>query len=147
MSVGIKRFGVVAFAVCVALVVGWTAAGPADAAKPKSIKTEAKWVSYDPEAQTITVTVRKAGKKPKDKSLVIKKGKPATFNVIAEGSILTRTSVAINGRKGSLTDITPGKSVIVYWQPDAKNEGDRFARKIDMVMSREEWLEKYPDAK
>ena len=61
------------------------------------------------------------------------KGKPATFNVIAEGSILTRTSVAINGRKGALTDIEEGKSLIIYWQPDAKNEGARFARKIDVV--------------
>ena len=94
----------------------------------------------------MTVKIRKTGKKPKDAKLKLKKGKSATFNVIPTGSILTRTSVAINGMKGALTDIDVGKSVILYWRPDEKNEGDRFARKIDVVMSREEWLDKYPDA-
>jgi hypothetical protein len=147
MSVEIKRFGVLVGALCLALAVGWTLAAPANAGKVKSIKSEGKWESYDPEAQTITIKIRKSGKKPKDSKLALKKGKEATFNVIAEGSILTRTSVAINGRKGALTDIEKGKSLIIYWQPDAKNEGDRFARKIDVVMSREEWLEKYPESK
>ncbi len=147
MSIRARRYVALFAALGFSLGIGWVTATPADAAKPKSIKTEGKWESYDAEAKTVTVKIRKTGKKPKDASLKLKKGKSATFNVIPTGSILTRTSVAINGMKGALTDINPGKSVIIYWQPDEKNEGDRFARKIDVVMSREEWLEKYPDAK
>lgn len=146
MSIRARRSAALVAALGFSLAIGWVTATPADAAKRKSIKTEGKWESYDAEAKTVTVKIRKTGKKPKDAKLKLKKGKSATFNVIPTGSILTRTSVAINGMKGALTDIDVGKSVILYWRPDEKNEGDRFARKIDVVMSREEWLDKYPDA-
>lgn len=107
--------------------------------KSKVIQTEAKWVAFDPEAKTVTVRVTKTGKKPKDKGLKLKKGQNATFNVKPEGSVLTRTTVKINGLGGKLTDIETGKTVNVYWIPDPKSEGNRFARSIDVTLSREEW--------
>ena len=65
------------------------------------------------------------------------------FNVQPEGTVLSRTSVAINGKKGALTDIPTGKTVIVYWTPDAKDPTARFAKKIDVILSEQELDEKY----
>ena len=122
------------------LLLGGAIATPASAEKKsKVIQTEAKWVEFDPEAKTVTVTVKRTGKKPKDKSLKLKKGQKATFNVKPEGSVLTRTTVKIMGLGGALTDVEPGRTVNVYWIPDEKNEGKRFARSIDVTLSREEW--------
>ena len=121
------------------LLLGGAIATPASAEKKsKVIQTEAKWVEFDPEAKTVTVPVKKTGKKPKDKSLKLKKGQKATFTVKPEGSVLTRTTVKINGLGGALTDIPVGKSVNIYWIPDDENEGKRFARSIDVIFSQEE---------
>ena len=117
-------------------------AGPALAAKKqKSTSNEAKWISFDGATNTVTVKITKAGKGPNKKML--KKGKDATFNVIPTGSILKRTSVAINGQKGEITDIREGKTVLLYWVPDPNKEGEFFARKIDVVLSEEELDARY----
>ena len=78
-------------------------------------------------------------------ALKLKKGKEASFNVIPEGSILKRTSVAINGKKGELKDIPEGKTVNIYWVPDPKDPSKRFARKIDVILSEEELDARYGD--
>ena len=130
----------------VGLLLGGAIATPASAEKKsKVIQTEAKWVEFDPEAKTVTITVKKTGKKPKDKSLKLKKGQKATFTVKPEGSVLTRTTVKINGRGGALTDIPVGKSVNIYWIPDDENEGKRFARSIDVIFSQEEMEAKWKE--
>jgi len=104
--------------------------------KSKSTQTEARWVSFDPAAKTVVAKVQKPGKGPNKK--MMKKNKETTFRVVPEGSILKRTSVAVNGKKGELADIPEGKQVNIYWVPDEENEGGFFARKIDVVMSEEE---------
>jgi len=110
---------------------------PAAAAKKsKSTQNEAQWISFDAAAKTVTVKITKKGKGPNKK--LLKPRKEATFNVIPEGSILTRTSVAINGVKGEITDIPAGKTVLIYWVPDEKKEGEFFARKIDVIFSEAE---------
>jgi len=116
-------------------------ASQASAKKSKSTQNEAKWISFDEAGKTVTVKILKAGKGPNKKML--KKGKEATFNVIPTGSVLTRTSVAINGVKGEMTDIAEGKTVLIYWVPDPDKEGEFFARKIDVVMSEEEFAKRY----
>jgi hypothetical protein len=128
-----KVAGIVALAVT--LIFAFSIPAPAMAAKSKSTKTEAKFVSYDAAAKTITVKVVKTGKKPKNKALMMKKGKEATFKVTPEGSILTRTSVTLNGQKADITDIPEKKTINIYWVPDATDENQRFARKIDMILS------------
>ena len=110
-------------------------------AEGKSVQTEAKWIKYDPEAKTVTVKVRKPGR-GKDAKL-LKKNKEAVFAVIPEGSVLTRTTVAINGVKGEITDIPEGKTVNVYWRPDEKDPSILRARKIDVIMSDAELDAKY----
>ena len=128
------------------LLLGGAIATPASAEKKsKVIQTEAKWAEFDPEAKTVTVTVKKTGKKPKNKSLKLKKGQKATFTVKPEGSVLTRTTVKINGLGGALTDIPVGKSVNIYWIPDDENEGKRFARSIDVIFSQEEMEAKWKE--
>jgi len=116
-------------------------AAPAEAKKSKSTSNEAKWISYDPAAKTVTAKITKKGKGPNKKTLKTKK--EVTFNVIPEGSVLTRTSVAINGVKGELQDIPEGKTVLIYWIPDPNKEGEFFARKIDVIMSDAELDERY----
>ena len=103
--------------------------------KQKSTQTEARFISFDAASNTVKV---KADKSKGPNKKMLKKGKEATFNVIPEGSILTRTSVAINGKKGHIKDIPAGKQVNVYWVPDEKKDGELFARKIDVVLSDEE---------
>ena len=93
MEIGFKKFvagaTALAFAFGIALVIASTAA----AAKVKSIQTEAKFISFDAEALTVTVKIRKTGKKPKDSELALKKGKEATFTV-REGSVSMTHAIA-----------------------------------------------------
>jgi hypothetical protein len=118
------------------------AASPALAQKAtKSTSNEAEWIKYDEAASTVTVKILEPGKGPNAKA--IKKGSEVTFNVVPTGSVLTRTSVAVNGVKGEITDIQPGKSVLIYWVPDPKKDGQFFARKIDVVLSEEELDKRY----
>lgn len=105
----------------------------AQSRKSKSTQTEAVWKAFDAETNTVTVKVKKPGRGKNAK--LLKKNKEATFKVKPEGSVLTRTTVAINGVKGEITDIPAGKSVMVYWAPKGE---EYFARKIDVVLSEEE---------
>jgi hypothetical protein len=113
----------------------------AEAKKSKSTQNEAEWIVYDAAAKTVTVKITKKGKGPNKK--LLKTRKEATFNVIPEGSVLTRTTVTINGIKSELTDIPEGKTVLIYWVPDPNKEGEFFARKIDAILSEEELDAKY----
>jgi hypothetical protein len=120
-----------------------TVSGAAFAAGEKTTQTEAVWISFDPAAKTVKVKVDKSKGPNKDK---LKKNEEVSFRVVPEGSVLKRTSVAINGVKGELTDIQEGKRVNVYWLPDPENASGYFARKIDVTLSEEELNKRYPDA-
>lgn len=109
--------------------------------KGKSTQSEANWVVYDAAAKTVTLKIRKPGKGPNKK--MVKKKQEIPFRVVPEGSVLKRTTVTVNGQKAEFTDIPEGKQVLVYWVPDPENEGGFFARKIDAVMSEEEFDAKY----
>jgi hypothetical protein len=112
--------------------------GVAQAKKSKSIKTEATFLSYDADEKTIEVKVKKKGKKPSNKKLKLKTGKKATFNVKPEGSVLTRTSVTLDGKRADINSMEKGQFLFIYWVPDEKDPEARFARKIDMVLSEAE---------
>ncbi|MFQ5417850.1 MAG: hypothetical protein ACE5FL_12490 [Myxococcota bacterium] len=116
-------------------------ASTAEAQKARSVQTEAVWIKFDPEAKTVTAKVKKPGR-GKDAKL-LKRNKEAVFLVKPEGSVLTRTTVAINGVKGELSDIPEGKTVNIYWRPDEKDKTKPRARKIDVIFSDEELLERY----
>jgi hypothetical protein len=127
-----------------AVVAGVFAAAPAldaFAAEQKSTRNEAEWVKFDATAKTVTLKIKKLGLGPGAAKLKV--GQQTVFNVQPEGTVLTRTSVALNGKKGALTDIPTGKTVIVYWVPDAKDAKTPFARKIDVILSEQELDEKY----
>jgi len=113
-------------------------ASRAHAAGAKSIQTEAKFISYDAEKRTIEVKVLKPGKHPKNKQLKLSAGKPATFKVNPEGSVLVRTSVTANGKRSSLEEIPDDKTLNIYWIPDEDDPGSRYAKKIDMIWTDEE---------
>jgi hypothetical protein len=114
------------------------ATSPAQAAAVKSIQTEAKFISYDPDTKTVKVKVLKPGKRPKNKKLKLARGKPATFKVNPEGSVLVRTSVTANGKRSSLEEIPDDKTLNVYWTPDKDDPDVRYAKKIDMIWTDEE---------
>lgn len=113
----------------------------------KSVSNEAEFVKYEEAASTVTVKILKKGKGNaalmKQFDDKVKNGKEATFNVIPTGSVLTRTSVAINGVKGEIKDIKPGKKINIYWVEDPKKKGELFARKIDVTLSEEELNKRY----
>ena len=116
----------------------------AAADKAKSTQSEGKWVKFDTAANTVTIKITKEGKGAKPPAdLQVKKGRDAVFKVNPTGSVLSRTSVAINGKKGELKDIPEGKTVNVYWIADEKDPKTRFARKIDVILSDEELDAKY----
>ena len=117
------------------------AQGAPSAAASKSIKTEAEFVAYDAEKQIVTVKVIKPGTGKEAKALA--PGQPAEFKVKPEGSVLSRTTVAIQGVKAELSELTAGKTVNVYWRPDDADPNARFARKIDVLLSDEELDAKY----
>jgi hypothetical protein len=83
----------------------------------KSERANGKLVSYDASAQTIVV---KEG------------GKEQPYQVKAEGSVLTRTTVTMNGKVAKFDDVKPGMVVIVYWKPDPADATRRNARKMDV---------------
>ena len=112
--------------------------------KSRVTKTVAVWVAFDAENKTLTVKVKKPGRKPKDKALYLKKGRDAIFNLKLDGSVLSGiTIIKINGLRGAFADVPPGKTVNVYWIPDKKKEGERFASSIDVIFSEEELREKW----
>lgn len=114
-------------------------AASADEPRSKSTQTEADWVAYDPDTSTITVVVRKPGRGADARKL--KKNRETTFAVKSGGTILTSTVVTINGQKVDIADLPAGKRVNVYWRP--QEDGTLFARKIDAIMSEEEFDAKY----
>ena len=140
MRVGGARIAVAVGAAALLLVAGFVPNAYAQS-RGKSVQTEAEWISFDAEANTVTVKVKKPGRGKAAKGL--KRGREASFNVKPEGSVLTRTTVAVNGRKAELTDIPAGKTVNIYWIPDAKDKEARFARKIDVIFSEAELEERY----
>lgn len=113
----------------------------------KSVQNEAQFVKYDEPTSTVVVKILKKGKGNaallKQFDELVKNGKEATFNVIPTGSVLSRTSVAVNGVKGEMTDLKAGKRVLIYWVEDPKKKGELFARKIDVVLSEEELDKRY----
>jgi hypothetical protein len=112
--------------------------------KAKSTQSEGKWVKFDAASNTVTLKITKEGKGAKPPAdLKVKKGREATFKVNPTGSVLTKTSVAINGKKGEITDIPEGKTVNVYWVQDQSDPKSRFAKKIDVILSDEELDAKY----
>jgi hypothetical protein len=120
-------------------------ASPSALAKEaKSTRNEAEWVKYDAAAKTVELKIKKLGDGPGASQLKV--GQEAVFAVQPEGSVLSRTSVAINGKKGALTDIPTGKTVIVYWVADPKDPKGRFARKIDVILSEAELDARYGTA-
>jgi len=113
----------------------------------KSVQNEAQFVKFDEATSTVVVKILKKGKGNsallKQFDALVKNGKEATFNVIPTGSVLARTSVAVNGVKGEMKDLQTGKRVLIYWVEDPKKKGELFARKIDVVLSEEELDKRY----
>lgn len=138
---GFRRFRVAAFACGLVLALSWSAAAQAQRKPSKSTQTEAEFIKFDAAANTITVKVKDPGKGPNARKL--KSNHEVVFNVKPEGSVLTRTSVAVNGVKGELKEIPPGKQINVYWVPDEHKPGEYFARKVDVVLSDKEMEERY----
>ena len=128
--------------VAVAFLATSLAASSAGAKNVKSTQTEAKFISYDAESKTISVKVLKPGKRPKNEKLKLAKGKPATFKVKPDGSILVRTSVTANGQRSSIEEIPEDKTLNVYWIPDESDPDVRYAKKIDMIWTDEELEER-----
>ncbi len=116
---------------------------PAEAGRSKQTQTEATFLSWDDEAHTITVKVRRTGrgKGPKlPKHLRVKRGQEVTFNVKETGSVLTSTIVkSKQGTRMGFEDLKPGSKVFVFWAPDEKDENARFARSISIYVAAQDW--------
>lgn len=128
--------GTAALVVLVA-VMAVLAAGSAWAQAGKTIKTEGEFLGFDASAKTVTVKVTDPGGED------LRRGQEAVFKVKPTGSVLSKTTVAIQGRKAELDQIPVGKTVNVYWREDDAEKGARFARKIDVVMTLEEFEQRY----
>ena len=143
----IRSFTVALAQLTVALGVAGLATAVHAQGNQKSVQNEAEFVKYDEAASNVVVKILKKGKGNtalmKQFDDKVKNGKETTFNVIPTGSVLARTSVAVNGKKGEIKDLQPGKRVLIYWVEDPKKKGELFARKIDVVLSEEELNKRY----
>ncbi|HTF32456.1 MAG TPA: hypothetical protein VK714_02010 [Myxococcota bacterium] len=106
----------------VALAAVWIVGGLVSTAsaddKTKTERTAGKFVKWDKDAGTV---------------LVKEKGKDVLFSVVAEGSVLTRTTVTVKAKPAKLDDLKEGQIVVVYWKPVATDPSKKDARKIDAV--------------
>jgi hypothetical protein len=84
--------------------------------KAKTERTAGKFLKWDKEGGTISIK---------------EKGKEIVFAVVAEGSVLTRTTVTVKAKPAKLDDLKEGQILVVYWKPGAGDKKD--ARKIDAV--------------
>ena len=138
----IRNFVVVAASLAVAVGVAGLATAAHAQGDQKSVQNEAQFVKFDEATSTVVVKILKKGKGNsallKQFDAQLKNGKETTFNVIPTGSVLSRTSVAVNGMKGEMKDLQPGKTILIYWVEDPKKKGELFARKIDVVLSEDE---------
>lgn len=129
--------GVIGIGIAVAVLSAFAAAAPTRAAEMKSERADTRFVSYDAAAQSIVVK---------------EKGKEQTYQVKAEGSVLTRTTLTMNGKVAKFDELKPGMVTIVYWKPDPADASKRAARKIDVPNVPREFLdeleaaEKKPDS-
>jgi hypothetical protein len=123
------------------LVFGVCVATDALAAPTKSTENEATFIGFDADAKTISVKITKNGRGPNKK--LLKKGQEVTFNVKPEGSVLTRTTVKINGKRAEISELPEGKTILIRWVPEKNQEGKFFARGIDSILSDEELDERY----
>ena len=107
--------------------VGWLlAAAAAQAAETKTERATGRLVSADAGAKTVVVK---------------ENGKEQTYGVTPEGSVLTRTTVTMNGKAAPFSELKPGMIVIVYWKPDEADPSKRYARKIDVPKIPKEFQE------
>jgi hypothetical protein len=106
----------------VALAAVWIVGGVVSTAsaddKTKTERTAGKFVKWDKDGGTV---------------LVKEKGKDVLFSVVAEGSVLTRTTVTVKAKPAKLDDLKEGQIVVVYWKPVATDPSKKDARKIDAV--------------
>jgi len=115
---GALRRGARLSVIAVAVLIAFAFAAPSRAAdEVKSERSNGKFVSYDAAAQAIVVK---------------ESGKEQPYQVKAEGSVLTRTTVTMNGKVARFDDVKPGMIVIVYWKPDPADATKRNARKVDV---------------
>ena len=125
-----RHAGPLAIALCVGLLATLAASPGGAQGKTRVKKAEGRFVAFDPEASTVTVRV---------------KGKETVYDVKADGSVMTRTTVSMNATPARVPDIPPGVPVIVYYVPpdaDGKKAGQRsFARKIDAPKIPKEFLD------
>ena len=122
----VSRNRICALAALVAVVALLGATVASQAAETKTERTNGRLVSADASAKTIVVK---------------EKGKEQTYGVTPEGTVLTRTTVTMNGKAAPFTELKPGMIVIVYWKPDAADSSKRYARKIDVPKIPKEFQE------
>ena len=102
--------------------------------KSKVKRDNGRFIAFDSEAQTVTVKV---------------KGRDTVFQVKAEGSVLSRTTVSMNASPGKLGDLPSRAPVIVYWVPcddkgancKEKDARLKYARKIDAPKIPKEFMD------
>jgi hypothetical protein len=109
---------IAAIALAALWVCGVVSASADDEVKTESQRTAGKFVKWDKDAGTV---------------LVKEKGKDVLFGVIAEGSVLTRTTVTVKAKPAKLADLQEGQIVVVYWRPAKSDPNKKDARKIDAV--------------
>jgi len=87
---------------------------PSKVRKPK--KSQGTYLGFDAASKTIKLR---------------EKGKELTYHVEPEGSVLTRTTVKINGQGAKLDELPTEARVIIYWGPLDGDKNGRCARSID----------------
>ena len=101
--------------------------------KAKSTQSEGKWVKFDSAAKLVTLKITKEGKGAKPPRASRSRRGATRLQGQPTGSVLSRTSVAINGKKGEIGDIPEGKTVPDLLLQDERDPKSRL-RKIDVIL-------------
>jgi hypothetical protein len=126
MSSSVKRALTTVAAVLFVLAVVGVESAEAQKAKPKRV--QGQFISFDAASSTVKIKER---------------GREVEYTVKPEGSILTRTSVKINGHGATVADLKPEMRLFLYWIPDEKDAKKKFARTIDVPNVPEELQEEF----
>ena len=123
-----KRTARIGLAVLAALLLTGIAPSAFAEKEVKSQKAQGKLAEFDPAGGTMTV---------------VEKGKKQIYQVVFEGSVMTRTTSTMNAKPIKLTEIPIGAPVIVYWKPDPADKKIRHARKVDAPKVDADAVEEY----
>ncbi|MEM7411902.1 MAG: hypothetical protein AAF430_16860 [Myxococcota bacterium] len=102
-----------------------------------SVKSEGRWLGYDPQTKTCLLEVHRPG--DGEAASRLRKGEHAAFRLDVSGAVLTRAVVSMHGQRALLPQIGQGARVHVYWRPSEAADVVGRVRRIEVIQTQPAW--------